>query len=131
MKTAFLGIGWGVTIAVLLAPRPGVARAEVVDVHVTSNQFDPEFIVVNIGDTVRWIFDEGVHTTTSVDGEWDSGLVPPGTMFEHTFVGTGQYDYNCTIHVDCCNMVGSIYVQDIFNPITDFQPAPPLGLGPP
>lgn len=131
MKIASLGIGWGLTLATFLVLGPGVARAEVIDVHVTNNVFTPDFVVINLGDTVRWIFDEGVHTTTSDDGEWDSGVVQPGTMFEHTFLGTGQYDYQCTLHVDCCNMVGSIYVQDFFNPIIGVQPVNSLGLSPP
>ncbi len=111
MNQSFRRVGWGVTTAILLALAPGAARAVVVEIHATNNQFTPDFVVVHLGDTVRWIFDEGVHSTTSIDGEWDSGLVPPGTVFEYTFDGTGQYDYYCTLHVDCCNMVGTVYVE--------------------
>ena len=116
MKLSFLRIGWGVTAVVLLALAPGVARAhKVVEVHTNGNSFVPEFVEIELGDTVRWVFDPGVqHSTTSVDGEWDSGLIQDA-VFEYTFQGTGQYDYFCTLHVDCCNMVGSVYVLDRSN----------------
>jgi DNA-binding beta-propeller fold protein YncE len=65
---------------------------------------------------VRWVFTQDVHTTTSADGYWDSGLLQAGSQYEVTFDGTGQYDYYCTIHIDCCNMVGTVYVLDGGNP---------------
>jgi plastocyanin len=130
---SLLRLGWGAVAAVLLALTPTSARAVVTEVHVTNNQFTPEFVEIYLGDTVRWIFDEGVHSTTSYDGEWDSDLVGAGTVFEHTFQGTGQYDYYCTLHVDCCDMVGSVYVLDNsgIRPITNVQPAGPFMVIPP
>lgn len=111
MKRLFLGIGWGMAAVAALALAPGVASAgRVVEVRSYTNYFEPEFVEIYLGDTVRWIFVEGIHSTTSVDGEFDSGLVPPGTVFEYKFTGSGQYDYYCTTHIDCCNMQGSIYV---------------------
>jgi plastocyanin len=100
-----------VTTVAFLAFAPGVARAgQVVEVHVTSNVFTPEFVEIHQGDTVRWIFDQGTHDTVSVGGEWNSGYLGPGGVYEYRFTGTGQYDYYCSIHIDCCNMMGSVYV---------------------
>ena len=111
VKLSFLKIGWGVTAVALLAFVPAVARAgQVVEVHVTSNVFTPDFVLIHQGDTVRWIFDQGIHDTVSVGGEWNSGYHNPGEVFEYRFTGTGQYDYYCSIHIDCCNMMGSVYV---------------------
>ncbi len=111
MKRLFLKIGWGAAAVALLAFAPAEAKAgRVIEVHVVNNVFEPEFVEIYLGDTVRWVFDQGQHTATSVDGEFDTGLVDPGTVFEYRFTGSGQYDYYCTVHIDCCNMEGSIYV---------------------
>jgi plastocyanin/sugar lactone lactonase YvrE len=89
-----------------------MTRADVIEVQVDDHVFEPRFVIINRGDTVRWVWVRGVHSTTSYDGSWDSGLIGPGSQFEYTFNGTGQFDYYCSIHVDCCDMVGTVYVLD-------------------
>jgi plastocyanin len=115
METWFLPIAKAVAIAGLLVGGADLARADVVEVQVDNNVFDPEFVIVNLGDTVRWVWINGLHSTTSYEGLWDSGLLGPGDDFEYTFTATGQFDYFCSIHVDCCQMVGTVYVLD--NPL--------------
>src|SRR5882724_10428529 len=44
--------------------------------------------VINIGDTVRWVWDEGSHSTTSATGQslsWNSGDHSPEFHFDFTF----------------------------------------------
>jgi DNA-binding beta-propeller fold protein YncE len=102
-----------VAVAAILHLGAGTARADIIEVQVDNNVFTPEFVIINRGDTVRWVWVGSLqHSTTSYDGLWDSGLIGLGSQFDYTFMGTGQFDYYCSIHVDCCNMVGSVYVLD-------------------
>jgi len=80
-----------------------------VTVHVFNNDFsanvkgqpivDP---TINVGDTIHWVWDEGLHSTTSVAGIaelWDSGVTSTvGHTFDHTFTKVGTFAYYCTIH---------------------------------
>jgi plastocyanin len=120
MKSWFVRIVWGVAAAAFLIGGTGGARADIIEIDVRNNVFDPDFVIVSRGDTVRWVWIEGTHTTTSNDGYWDSGLLSAGSKYEVTFDGTGQFDYSCTIHIDCCNMAGTVYVVDGGNPYNVF-----------
>ena len=85
------------------------AAADVIVVHVLDMDFsvnptdgpvlDP---VINVGDTVRWVWDSPFHSTTSVNGQaetWDSGVLSDeGSLFEHTFSKTGTFWYYCLLH---------------------------------
>ena len=64
--------------------------------HIT---FEPEKIHVNFGDTVTWTNDDSaVHTVTSVDEIFDSGIMKPKETFMYTFETAGTYDYVCILH---------------------------------
>ena len=86
--------------------------------------FDPIGVWVEPGQTVRWIVDANVHTTTAYhpknDGHslripegatpWDSGfLVNPGDRYDVTLTVPGVYDYFCQPH-EAAGMVGRIVV---------------------
>src|SRR5262249_28367011 len=55
-----------------------------VTVHIVNNDFTDTGIggahfnpVINVGDTIHWVWDQGTHSTTSVAGiaeQWDSGV---------------------------------------------------------
>ncbi|NYT65991.1 hypothetical protein H0A58_08420 [Alcaligenaceae bacterium] len=84
--------------------------------------FDPIGLYVEPGQTVRWILDSNVHTTTAYHPKngkhslripeaatsWDSDyLVNPGEHFDVTLTVEGVYDYYCTPH-EQGGMVGRI-----------------------
>lgn len=86
--------------------------------------FDPIGIHISPGQTVRWVVEENVHTTTAYHPQndrhslripekaapWDSGyLVNPGDHFEATLTVEGVYDYYCIPH-EMAGMVGRIIV---------------------
>jgi plastocyanin len=86
--------------------------------------FDPIGILIEPGQTVRWVNEANVHTSTAYhpanDGHalripetaepWDSGyLVEPGDQFEVTLTVPGVYDYFCAPH-EMAGMVGRIIV---------------------
>jgi len=126
-RRAFLQAG-GLALAGFALPC--VARAGVVEVHMKSDVqgaevwFDPIGLLIAPGQTVRWVVDANVHTTTAYHPKndmhslripegampWDSGfLVNPGQHFDVTFTVEGVYDYYCMPHEEA-GMVGRIVV---------------------
>jgi plastocyanin len=74
--------------------------SDILDVSIENFAFGPGEISISVGDTVLWTNDESsiTHTSTSDDGLWDSGNIPAGSRFEHTFDEAGTFAYICTIH---------------------------------
>ncbi len=63
--------------------------------------FTPSIITVVIGvnNTVTWINqDYSVHTITSDQGNFNSGLLNSGDHWSYTFTTPGIYGYHCLIH---------------------------------
>jgi plastocyanin len=70
---------------------------------------------INVGDTVRWVWVGGTHSSTSGpcppcsgDGIWNSGIKSSGT-FEHTFDTAGSFPYFCIPHDQ--SMTGQVVVN--------------------
>lgn len=87
------------------------ASATVVVVTQQDNTFSPQTFTVNVGDTIRWVWTSGVHTTTSAvipqgAATWDSPLTVDVQSFEYVVTVAGEYAYVCTPHIDI-GMVGS------------------------
>ena len=66
------------------------------EVILANNQFSPQAIQINSGDTVTWKNNGGVQHTVTGFGVDES--LSPGQAFSHTFNQTGTFDYECTIH---------------------------------
>lgn len=86
--------------------------------------FDPLGLMVDPGDTVRWVIDANVHTTTAYHpsnanhalripeaaAAWDSGvLTEKDQYFDLRLTVEGVYDYFCAPH-EAAGMVGRIVV---------------------
>jgi plastocyanin len=112
MRGWFAPFAAAVAALALLAGGPGAVKADTVYIDVESNFFDQAEVYVYTGDTVCWTFNNGIHTTTSVDGLWDSGVLGAGSTFEYTFTDPGDYIYTCTLHFNCCGMAGVVHVVD-------------------
>ncbi len=106
MSRAWLAIGTATAVFFLANAR--WAGADLVTVHVYNFDFsvnpsgepvvDP---TINLGDTVHWVWDSGLHSTTSVAGlaeSWDSGNFLAPSTFDHTFTNLGEFPYYCDIH---------------------------------
>jgi len=64
-----------------------------------------------VGDTVKWVWISGSHTTTSTSvptdaASWDSPINSSNTSFSYKVTVAGAYDYKCTPHA-AMGMVGS------------------------
>jgi len=86
--------------------------AEVHEVTVSDFQFSPANVNVAIGDTVKWTWVSGFHTTTSKDipngtDAWDKQINPNATSFIYKVTKEGVYNYVCTFH-ESLGMVGTI-----------------------
>ncbi len=88
-----------------------------VNVSVSSFQFSPSSISVQVGDTVRWNWLNGSHTTTC-DGSaltsrpagaapWSSNINSVITTFAYKVTVAGTYNYKCNPH-GAGGMVGVI-----------------------
>jgi plastocyanin len=131
MRTWFGRLAVGVVALAFLVSGAGVARADTIFITVESNDFNPSEVTINAGDTICWMWLNGVHTTTSVDGLWDSGIHQSGFMFDYTFTDPGDYVYFCQLHLQCCNMAGIIHVNAVIPPCCPPPCCPPPCCPPP
>ncbi len=133
-RRAFLAAG-----GLLLAGGTGACRSWAAGVHEIELRsdapgaevwFDPVGLLVDPGDTVRWVVRQNVHTTAAYHPKndahslripegaspWDSGyLVNPGDHFELTLTVPGVYDYFCAPH-EAAGMVGRIIAGEPTGP---------------
>jgi plastocyanin len=85
-------------------------------VMVANFQFTPSSIPsVNSGDTIRWEWVSGTHTTTSTTipagaGTWDAPIDAVNTFFEYMPLISGTYNYQCMHHP---SMVASFTVNGV------------------
>lgn len=65
----------------------------------SNKSYYPKITQVNEGDTVSWINNDiSIHTVTSNDELFDSGMMMSGDTFEQKFDEPGLYDYYCILH---------------------------------
>lgn len=87
------------------------ARAIVHNVEVKNFSFAPAtLLTVKVGDTIRWTWVSGNHTTTSLAipaaaAAWDAPIRQNATTFLYKVTVPGIYNYVCTPHAP--NMAGS------------------------
>jgi plastocyanin len=86
--------------------------------------FNPNPITINQGDSVTWVWSEGVHTTTNGVDEndpnaasmWSASLTSGAPTFTYKFTTAGEFPYFCALHSGF--MRGTVTV----NATTDVQP---------
>ena len=102
-------------------PTPQAAQTVVVNVGQGGLRFVDQLsgnstTTIHVGDTVRWVWVGGSHSTTSgscqggchPDGLWDSGT-GSGMTFSRTFTQAGTFAYHCIPHGS--SMTGVVQVQ--------------------
>jgi len=83
--------------ALVLLCMPGLAGAATHDVAVRSNFFSPNNITIEVGDTVRWTNNGGLHDVTADDNSFSSPT-SNSFVFTHTFTSVGEIRYYCSVH---------------------------------
>lgn len=63
-------------------------------VTITDSGFAPPVVTVSIRTVVTWT-NAGTlsHTVTALNGEFSSGVIPPGGVFSYFFAAPGEYLY--------------------------------------
>lgn len=87
------------------------ANSSIVTVPMLDNRFTPADLVVKRGTTVRWLNrGQNIHTTSSLEGSWDSPGLERRQSFSFTFTKPGEYRYLCRQHL-LNGMIGVITVK--------------------
>ena len=84
-------------------------------VTAAGTSFTPQNVTIAVGETVRWVVNNGTHTVTPDNpgqtGAWTgTGQLSGGQQFEHTFTTAGTFDYHCIPH-QSLGMTGTVTVQ--------------------
>ena len=93
-----------VVLGVPVAPQAGAAVGA--RVKAKDNFFQPQRVVIQVGEKVKWTnVGENDHTVT---GSGFSERLTPGEVFRHRFNAMGVFRYRCRIHD---GMKGKVVVQ--------------------
>ena len=94
-----------------------VSAASAIDhkVRVSDFRFTPSTVNAVVGDTITWRWQNGMHTTTSVNipsgaMPWDAPIDSTHTRFRIRLTVAGTYSYQCNFHV-FQGMTGTIVVS--------------------
>jgi len=87
------------------------------EVQVANFQFTPASLNANVGDTIKWVWVSGFHTTTSrtIPGgasAWDETMSSGSTTFSYKITTAGTYNYVCIPHEDG-GMIGTITASTV------------------
>lgn len=79
------------------------AFATVHEVQVSNFQFSPATVDAVVGDTMKWVWGGGFHTTTSTSvpngaSTWDAPMQSANDSFVYVLTVAGTYNYFCSIH---------------------------------
>ncbi len=90
------------------------SNAAIFTVMVSDFSFNPASVTAHVGDTVRWVWANGTHTTTSTSvpagaAGWDAPITSGMNVFSYKVMQAGTYSYVCTPHAP--GMAGVINVQ--------------------
>jgi plastocyanin len=79
--------------------------------------FTPTPVSVTVGDTIKWVWANGFHTTTSTTIPagalpWNAPIDSAHPGFNYIIAAAGQYNYQCNFHY-VFGMVGTINASPI------------------
>lgn len=84
---------------VVSAAGAGTTKATTHTVVIDGVRFEPETLMVKVGDTVVWVNkDPFPHTATSKAGGFDSHEIAAGKTWRYTPKKAGVFPYGCTLH---------------------------------
>ncbi len=83
------------SMSVLLTPLLALSATH--EVSVRNTFFTPNDLTIEVGDTVRWTNNSGLHNVTADDGSFSSATSSSFT-FSRTFTSVGEIRYYCSVH---------------------------------
>jgi plastocyanin len=114
MKRELLG---SILATALIFSSSANAAATVHTITVADFNFSPATgLTVQLGDTVRWVWASGAHTTTSTGiptgaASWDQPITSANMSYSYVPTVSGTYSYVCTPH-SSMGMIGSFVVTN-------------------
>lgn len=125
MKQVVLFVAVGV-----LATAVGAQAAKTQVIQVGNLFFSPSSPTIQRGDTVKWVWSSGFHTTTSgtrgtagAGSLWNEPIDPANLTYSRVFNSDGSFPYFCEFHL---GMSGTITVATLTGVLDD----PSTGLSP-
>lgn len=117
MKTKIYFLTTATILALVLISQN--VSATLHQVFVGNYFFNPANLNVTVGDTVKWVWQSGSHTTTSSvipagAATWDELITSSATTYSYKVTVAGTYDYVCTPHV-AMGMVASFTASNPAN----------------
>jgi plastocyanin len=105
-------------LALLLVPT--IAGAVTHTVNQVNLTWNPSEIAIEVGDTVEWVWNAGIHTVTSgtnlgdpeVGQLFDTPLTSSNTSVSFTFTQVGSQDFFCRPHLNF-GMTGTVNVNSV------------------
>jgi len=87
------------------------ATTKTINVGQSGNQFTPSSVSAFVGDTIKWVYVSGFHTTTSTTipvgaAAWNAPMQSAGQTFIYKITVAGTYNYECEPHAP--GMAGQI-----------------------
>lgn len=84
-------------------------------INVQNFSFSPNNLNAFVGDTIKWVWVSGDHTTTSTTipptaMTWDQPITPLDLTYSYVVTVPGTYNYKCTPH-EPMGMTGVVNVQ--------------------
>ncbi len=116
MRAFTLRQGFGLGAILALACVANVmGKTYTVQVGAGGDNFSPAYLSIEVGDKVEWVWVSSFHSSTSgtpknPTGLWNSGVLNYGSRFTYEFNQAGTYPYYCSVHGECCTMLGTISV---------------------
>jgi plastocyanin len=97
LRAAVVG---SIVMAVVVGASAAQAAPADQNVSIDGFAFSPAEVTVGVGTSVVWTnVQSGVpHTSTSLDGLWDSDVLATNSTFSFTFNQAGDFGYQCDIH---------------------------------
>ena len=87
----------GAPIIVVAEGHAGAAKHH--DIVIKSFNFEPQHLLVNVGDTIRWTNEDlAPHTATAIDASWDTGEIVRGDTRSIVVVEGMETAYFCAFH---------------------------------
>lgn len=77
--------------------------------NLSDKAYQPNPIKIPVWGSVSWTNDDRIaHSVTATEGEFDSAVMQPDEVFEHTFDKIGGFEYYCMLHP---SMVGHVVIR--------------------